>query len=401
LEEKKRLEEEAKLADESDSDDELEANLNLAKEALSHLPWEMQNMNLKKNKHDLMFQVDSKKDESKGGQIFKQAKKQFPMFPYQEKKVKWDDYGEPIDHNDYQVVNEIKSRFTINNDDESSDDNDNSSGESDYNSDSEQNQKPAKKTQNIEDQVNYVEEDIDILLKKPPMKYTFKPDEPIDIRSTIMYIDFDGRADTDSCVKIIQQVRPRKLLLIGSELNRIDNFITAVRNTHDSSIKSQMELYTPTENGQNLNATQETHIYQVRLKDQLVSSLHFQQTRGVEVTWLDGLTNFSTKSAALLAQERDKDKLNTNKNLMPTLDQTLPQGVDGHAPVFINDVRLSDFKQVLINEDFRAEFVGGILIVNGCVGLKRSQQGRVEIEGTLNNDYYKVRDLLYSQYALI
>ena len=91
--------------------------------------------------------------------------------------------------------------------------------------------------------MNYVEEDIDILLKKPPMKYTFKPDEPIDIRSTIMYIDFDGRADTDSCVKIIQQVRPRKLLLIGSELNRIDNFITAVRNTHDSSIKSQMELY--------------------------------------------------------------------------------------------------------------------------------------------------------------
>ena len=44
--------------------------------------------------------------------------------------------------------------------------------------------------------MNYVEEDIDILLKKPPMKYTFKPDEPIDIRSTIMYIDFDGRADT-------------------------------------------------------------------------------------------------------------------------------------------------------------------------------------------------------------
>ena len=81
------------------------------------------------------------------------------------------------------------------------------------------------------------------------MKYTFKPDEPIDIRSTIMYIDFDGRADTDSCVKIIQQVRPRKLLLIGSELNRIDNFITAVRNTHDSSIKSQMELYSALEIG--------------------------------------------------------------------------------------------------------------------------------------------------------
>ena len=86
---------------------------------------------------------------------------------------------------------------------------------------------------------------------------------------------------------------------------------------------------------------------------------------------------------------------------MPTLDQTAPTAVDGHAPVFINDVRLSDFKPVLQKEGFRAEFVGGILIVNGVVALRRSHQGHIEIEGMLNDDYYKVRNLLYGQYALV
>ena len=79
----------------------------------------------------------------------------------------------------------------------------------------------------------------------------------------------------------------------------------------------------------------------------------------------------------------------------------LAHAVDGHAPVFINDVRLSDFKKILLDADFRAEFVGGVLIVNGVVALRRSHQGLIEIEGMLNNDYYKVRDLLYSQYALV
>merc|ERR1739848_399564 len=112
-------------------------------------------------------------------------------------------------------------------------------------------------------------------------------------------------------------------------------------------------------------------------------------------------------NAAALAQERananeeDRERIAIGKNLMPTLEQTQPSSVDGHAPVFINDVRLSDFKNVLQKEHFRAEFVGGILIVNEVVALRRSQQGHIEIEGMLNADYYKVRDLLYSQYSLV
>lgn len=232
----------------------------------------------------------------------------------------------------------------------------------------------------------------------------------MDIRCSIHEIDFDGRTDTDSAVKIIQQVRPRELLLIGAELERIEEFITAVRNTTDTIIKDQMTLYTPTENGAILNCTQKK-IYQVRLKDQLVSKLTFQSTRGVEVTWLDGVINFSSKNAADRAKERAEqqkngdqnvdDDIQLSKNMMAQLDQKPSVTVEDHDPVFINDVRLSDFKAILLENNLRAEFVGGVLIVNGLVALRRTHQGHIELEGSLNSEYYKVRELLYGQYALM
>lgn len=44
------------------------------------------------SKRDLMVPQEAKKKSSGG--FFKQAKKAFPMFPYIETKIKWDEYGE-------------------------------------------------------------------------------------------------------------------------------------------------------------------------------------------------------------------------------------------------------------------------------------------------------------------
>ena len=44
--------------------------------------------------------------------------------------------------------------------------------------------------------------------------------------------------------------------------------------------------------GETIDATIESHIYQVRLKDSLLSSLVFGKARDAEVTWIDAqLTN--------------------------------------------------------------------------------------------------------------
>lgn len=57
------------------------------------------------------------------------------------------------------------------------------------------------------------------------------------------------------------------------------------------------------------------------------------------------------------------------------------------------------------SHSLQAEFKGGALIVNGTVALRREQsQGAapsIHVEGPLSEDYYKVRELLYSQYHIL
>lgn len=49
----------------------------------------------------------------------------------------------------------------------------------------------------------------------------------------------------------------------------------------------------------------------------------------------------------------------------------LPLQLPGHQSVFINEPRLSDFKQVLLKEGIQAEFVGGVLVCNNLVAVRR------------------------------
>ena len=42
-----------------------------------------------------------------------------------------------------------------------------------------------------------------------------------------------------------------------------------------------------------------------------------------------------------------------------------------HTAVFINEPKLSDFKQVLLKENIQAEFVAGVLICNNVVAVRR------------------------------
>ena len=45
--------------------------------------------------------------------------------------------------------------------------------------------------------------------------------------------------------------------------------------------------------------------------------------------------------------------------------------IAGHTSVYINEPRLSDFKQVLNKAGIQAEFAGGVLICNNVVAVRR------------------------------
>jgi len=49
----------------------------------------------------------------------------------------------------------------------------------------------------------------------------------------------------------------------------------------------------------------------------------------------------------------------------------------------------------------KAEFIGGNLVCNGTVAIKRNQNGQVQIEGALSEDYFRIRTLVYDHYAIV
>uniref|UniRef100_A0A1B6MI29 Cleavage and polyadenylation specificity factor subunit 2 n=1 Tax=Graphocephala atropunctata TaxID=36148 RepID=A0A1B6MI29_9HEMI len=85
-----------------------------------------------------------------------------------------------------------------------------------------------------------------------------------------------------------------------------------------------------------------------------------------------------------------------------TLEPIPTQEITGHQPSFINELKLSDFKQVLTKYNISSEFSGGVLwCCNNTVAVRRHEAGRVTLEGCLSEDYYRVRELLYEQYAIV
>ncbi|MEE6494364.1 hypothetical protein FKM82_017112 [Ascaphus truei] len=348
-----------------------------------------------KAKHDLMM----KNEGSRKGSFFKQAKKSYPMFPAPEERLKWDEYGEIIKPEDF-LVPELQAT--------------------------------EEEKNKLESGLTNGEEPMDQDLSDVPTKCVLTT-ESMEIKARVTYIDYEGRSDGDSIKKIINQMKPRQLVIVHGPPDAGQDLSEACRAFGGKDIK----VYTPKLH-ETVDATSETHIYQVRLKDSLVSSLKFCKAKDTELAWIDGVLDMRVAKvdtgvileegelkedgddsemqvdapavdASAIAQQRviksifgDDDKeISEESEIIPTLEPLPSNEVPGHQSVFMNEPRLSDFKQVLLREGIQAEFVGGVLICNNMVAVRRTETGRIGLEGCLCEDFYKIRDLLYEQYAIV
>ncbi|XP_041721216.1 cleavage and polyadenylation specificity factor subunit 2 isoform X2 [Coregonus clupeaformis] len=360
----KKLEQEKEVdvdsSDESDMEDDLE------------LP-----AVVKTKHHDLMMKGDGVRK----GSFFKQAKKSYPMFPTHEERVKWDEYGEIIRPEDF-LVPELQATEEEKNKLESG---------------------MAKGDEPMDQDSS----------SKVPTKCT-STTENLEIKARVTYIDYEGRSDGDSIKKIINQMKPRQLVIVhGPPEASLDLAESCKAFTKD------IKVYTP-KLQETVDATSETHIYQVRLKDSLVSSLQFCRAKDTELAWIDGVLDMRVvkvdtgvlpeeglvkgeKGAgeeaaedgeldmevtpaddgatdhSVVAQQRTMKTLfgedvrepSDESDVIPTLEPLPAHQIPGHQSVFINEPRLSDFKQVLLREGIQAEFVGGVLVCNNMVAVRR------------------------------
>jgi cleavage and polyadenylation specificity factor subunit 2 len=226
----------------------------------------------------------------------------------------------------------------------------------------------------------------------------------IDIKAQVQFIDFEGRSDGESLMKILSQLRPRRVVVVrGSESSS-----QMVASHCEQNIGSK--VFTP-HRGEIIDATTETHIYQVRLTEALVSELEFQKGKDAEIAWINGRITIRNKviesasgpSATTPMEEDDHIEITDDgSNRIIALDPIPADDIPPHDFVFLNEIKLADFRQILMKNSIQSEISGGMLLCcNGTIALKRIDTGKVTIEGCLSEDYYKVRELLYEQYAIV
>lgn len=131
----------------------------------------------------------------------------------------------------------------------------------------------------------------------------------------------------------------------------------------------QDRIFTP-RIGEIVNATLETQIYNVKLKDELVSSLKFQKLKDYELAWVDAVIKNTNVQSESEFDENQKSE-NYNADLGFSL-HPLPKDVSKpHKTVFVNEPKLSDLKQIFAQNSIQAEFHGGVLVCNGIIALKK------------------------------
>nr|XP_026691028.1 cleavage and polyadenylation specificity factor subunit 2-like [Ciona intestinalis] len=353
-------------------------------------------VNTIQNRHDFIVPNEVPK---KSGSFFKQLKKTFPMYPFIEPRIKWDEYGEIINPDDFRMSNIIQVDEEV-------------------------------KAEIIKTKMEVDKTDsnpLQSVVEEAPTKCVTET-VFIEMKCTISFIDFEGRSDGESMLKIIQQIKPREVIVVRADTKTTKYYAEAIRKALTSS---GVEVFTPAVN-EVVDTTKERHIYQVKLKDSLVGTLRFSNARDSEICWIDAkvdcsenvndsskvLTDSQIREAKeiadkeeftmdhdgedIIASQKSSNAINTQvANIIPSLEPLSIEDTPGHQTCFINELRLSDFKQVLTKEGYQAEFIGGVLVCNNMLAIRRNQQGHIDLEGTLTEEYYAIRDLLYQQYAVV
>lgn len=144
----------------------------------------------------------------------------------------------------------------------------------------------------------------------------------IEVHAQVQFIDFEGRSDGESLLKILSQLRPRRVFVVRGSPRNID----IVANHCAQSIGAR--VFTP-HKGDIVDATTETHIYQVKLTEALVAKLQFQRGKDAEVAWIDAQLAIRNKKIAPATKENGTlNALTENATNNGNKDNGTPMDVD-------------------------------------------------------------------------
>ncbi|KAI4311930.1 hypothetical protein MLD38_036794 [Melastoma candidum] len=274
-----------------------------------------------------------------------------PMFPFYENASDWDDFGEVINPDDYVIKDDDMNPGSLG---------------------------------------LAIDRDGKTDGELANMKVDVKPSKVVSteltvpVRCSLAYMDFEGRADSRAIKSILAHVAPLKLVLVRGSAE-------ATEHLKQHCLKHVCpHVYAP-KIEETIDVTSDLCAYKVQLSEKLMSNVLFKKLGDYEIAWIDAEVGTSE---------------NTMLSLLP-LSKAAPR----HESVLVGDLKMADFKQFLASKGIQVEFAGGALRCGEYVTLRKvsdaSQKGglagtqQVVLEGPLCEDYYEIRDYLYSQFHLL
>eukprot|EP00761_Pharyngomonas_kirbyi_P001174 gb/GECH01001176.1/.p1 GENE.gb/GECH01001176.1/~~gb/GECH01001176.1/.p1 ORF type:complete len:727 (+),score=167.88 gb/GECH01001176.1/:1-2181(+) len=261
------------------------------------------------------------------------------MFPCVEPSGSWDEYGEVID------ADEIANRMVRDMDEE-------------------------------EDETTPMEDGAEEEKKIPTKCEVY--DVELEVKCNIRYFNFEGVSDERSVKNILSQISPRTMILINGTSEA-----TQKMKTFCEEKKIGQNIYSPNV-GEPVNVDIDVNVLSVHLRDDLMSTTSFKEFGDYEVGYLQGQFVGNQESGLSIAP--------LSHNHTPT---------QSHPSVMIGDIKLSSLRDKLTKAGFETEFFSGDLVCNRSVVLKRTDYGKINIEGALCDDYFKVREVLMQQFAIL
>lgn len=272
-----------------------------------------------------------------------------PMFPFFENSAAWDDFGEVINPDDY-MIKEDNMDFL--------------QGGGDLNG-------------------KLDEGSAGLMLDTTPSKVV-STELTVQVKCSLVYMDFEGRSDGRSIKSILAHVAPLKLVLVHGSAEATEHL------KQHCSKNVCPHVYAP-QIEETIDVTSDLCAYKVQLSEKLMSNVLFKKLGDYEIAWIDSEVS-QTEGGTL--------------SLLPLSNQA-----PTHKSVLVGDIKMADFKQFLASKGIQAEFSGGALRCGEFVTLRKvgdpTQKGgvagsqQIVIEGPLSEEYYKIRDYLYSQFYLL
>lgn len=235
--------------------------------------------------------------------------------------------------------------------------------------------------------------------------------ESFKLNLRLAFIDFAGLHDKRSLHMLIPLIQPRKLILVGGvkdeTLALASDCQRLLAAQSGSSSDTAIDVFSP-EIGISVDASVDTNAWVVKLTDDLVKRLKWQNVRGLGIVTLTGSLagareeheeseeqdNARKKQKMLKGEAEDSGVVAiqgmndaTVTNLIPILD-IVPTNMASATrsvaqPLHVGDLRLADLRKILQSSGHTAEFRGeGTLLIDSCVAVRKTGTGRIEVESS-------------------